>query len=50
MEGNHLTPVYFKFDGSKLSPAFGKLGGLSVGDEEAVKRLADESVKFLKST
>ena len=46
LPGNHLTPVFFKFDGAKLSPAFGKLGGLSVGDEEAVRRLADEAVKF----
>lgn len=48
LPGTHLTPVYFKFDGSKLSPAFGKLGGLSVGDEEAVKALAEEGVRFLK--
>ena len=48
LPGNHLTPVFFKFDGAKLSPAFGKLGGLSVGDEEAVRRLADEGVKFLR--
>jgi hypothetical protein len=48
LEGNHLTPVFFKFDGAKLSPAFSKLGGLSVGDEEAVTRLAEEGVKFLR--
>lgn len=48
LPGNHLTPVYFKLDGAKLSPPFGELGGLSVGDEEAVKRLAEEGVKFLK--
>ena len=48
LPGNHLTPVFFRFDGAKLSPAFAKLGGLSVGDEEAVTRLAEEGVKFLK--
>lgn len=48
LKGNHLTPVFFKFDGAKLSPAFSKLGGLSVGDEEAVTRLAEEGVKFLR--
>jgi hypothetical protein len=48
LQGNHLTPVFFKFDGAKLSPAFSKLGGLSVGDEEAVTRLAEEGVKFLR--
>ena len=48
LPGNHLTPVFFKFDGAKLSPAFSKLGGLSVGDEEAVTRLAEEGVKFLR--
>ena len=41
LPGNHLTPVFFRFDGAKLSPAFAKLGGLSVGDEEAVTRLAE---------
>jgi hypothetical protein len=46
--GSTLAVVFFKFDGAALSPAFSKLGGLSVGDEEAVKRLADEGVKFLK--
>ena len=48
LPGNHLTPVFFRFDGAKLSPAFAKLGGLSVGDEEAVTRLAEEGVKFLR--
>jgi hypothetical protein len=47
LPGNHLTPVFFQFDGAKLSPAFGKLGGLRVGDEEAVAKLAEEGVKFL---
>ena len=47
LPGNHLTPVFFRFDGAKLSPAFGTLGGLRVGDEEAVKKLAEEGVKFL---
>jgi len=50
MPGTHLTPVFFKFDGAKVSPAFAQMGGLSVGDEEAVKKLAEESVRFLKGT
>jgi hypothetical protein len=33
-----------------VSPAFAQMGGLSVGDEEAVKKLAEESVRFLKGT
>ena len=31
----------------EAQPAFGTLGGLRVGDEEAVKKLAEEGVKFL---
>ena len=42
-----ISPPSFRFDGAKLSPAFGKLGGLGVGDEEAVAKLAEEGVKFL---
>jgi len=37
-------------NGAKVSPAFAQMGGLSVGDEEAVKKLAEESVRFLKGT
>lgn len=50
LPGNHLTPVCFKLDRATLSPPFGDLGKkfLSMGDEEAVKRLAEESVKFLR--
>ena len=45
---NQISPRLFPDgDGAKLSPAFGTLGGLRVGDEEAVKKLAEEGVKFL---
>ena len=40
LRGTHLTPVYFKLDGSKLSPAFGRLWGFSLGDEALVGELA----------
>ena len=47
--GNHLTPVYFSLDGLKLSPALEKLvGQFSLGDEEGVKRLADEFSAFIR--
>ena len=48
LRGTHLTPVYFKLDGSKLSPAFGRLGGFSLGDEALVGELAAAGVKFLR--
>jgi len=48
LPGTHLTPVYFKFDGTALSPALGQLGGLSLGDAEAVKKLSEDGVKWLK--
>ena len=47
LQGTHLSPVFFKFDGAGLSPAFAKLGGVKVGDEEQVERLARDSVAFL---
>jgi len=48
--GTHLSPVFIRFDGAELSPAFAKLGGLRVGDEAQVERLARESVAFLRGT
>jgi hypothetical protein len=42
--------VFIRFDGAELSPAFAKLGGLRVGDEAQVERLARESVAFLRGT
>lgn len=47
LEGTHLSPVFFKFDGAGMSPAFAKLGGVKVGDEAQVERLAREGVAFL---
>ena len=47
LQGTHLSPVFFKFDGAGLSPAFAKLGGVKVGDEEQVERLARDGVAFL---
>ena len=47
LEGTHLTPVFFKFDGAGLSPVFAKLGGVKVGDEEQVARLAEDGVKWI---
>lgn len=47
LEGTHLTPVFFKFDGAGLSPMFAKLGGVKVGDEEQVARLAEDGVKWI---
>ena len=47
LKGTHLSPVFFKFDGAGMSPAFAKLGGVKVGDEAQVERLAREGVAFL---
>jgi hypothetical protein len=47
LEGTHLSPVFFEFDGAGMSPAFAKLGGVKVGDEAQVERLAREGVAFL---
>ena len=47
LPGTHLSPVFFKFDVAGLSPAFAKLGGVKVGDEAQVERLARDGVAFL---
>ena len=47
LEGTHLSPVFFQFDGAGLSPGFAKLGGVKVGDEDQVAALAEDGVKFL---
>ena len=47
LPGTHLSPVFFKFDVAGLSPAFAKLGGVKVGDEAQVERLAREGGAFL---
>lgn len=42
IEGNHLTPVYFTIDASKLSPGLERvLSNFSLGDDAGVGRLAD---------
>ena len=47
LEGTHLSPVFFEFDGAGLSPAFAKLGGIKVGDEAQIEQLARHGAAFL---
>ena len=48
--GDHLSPVYLDLDKyAKMNPVMNRLSGVRIGDREAVERIANEMVKFLKS-
>ena len=48
--GDHLSPVYLDLDKyAKMNPVMNRLSGVRSGDREAVERIANEMVKFLKS-
>ena len=50
MRGTRDFFAQHNYELDALSPAFAKLGGLRVGDEAQVERLARESVAFLRGT
>ena len=48
IEGNHLTPVYFTLEGSKLSPALERVvGDFSLGDADGVERLTNALISWI---
>jgi len=48
--GDHLSPVMLDLDKyAKMNPVMNRLSGVRIGDREAVEKIANEMVKFLKS-
>jgi len=49
LEGNHLSPVLIQVEGSQLNPSLASLGGINIGDEAAVRELADLTLRRLRA-
>ena len=49
LEGNHLTPVFIKLQGTDVSPMLSQLGGFNLGDEALVKELADVTLELIRA-
>lgn len=48
LAGNHLTPVCIMLEGQNLGQTPYEIGPMNLGDEEAVKQLADHAIRLIR--